>query len=87
MLAEPDVVGRRWVGDATVGRSWIAFGIHGRTLRHTVWCLSTELCIPAAQVQTLHLPLVSWGKLPELNFLICKIRDNDGIYCSGLFEV
>lgn len=27
------------------------------------------------------------GKLPELNFPTCKVRDNDGIYFSGLLQV
>ena len=31
--------------------------------------------------------LTSLDKLLKLNFLICKIGDNDGIYFTGLFEV
>lgn len=87
MLTDSDLVGLRWVGDATVGCPWIALGetmndveaygmvLKCRTLHPN--CLSTN---PASV-------LTSLGKLPKLNFLSCKIGDNDGIYFIGLFEV
>lgn len=91
-LPEPNA-GRAWCS-----RSEVGWWCHCGTFLDCLWnswknteaysvVLKYRTLHPSCPSQTLHLPLVSWGKLPELNFLICKIRDNDGIYCNGLFEV
>lgn len=81
LLTDSDLEGQGWV----VMQLWEVSALHpgeAMNYRPVVWCRSTELC-PSA---TLHLPLPSSGKLPQPNFLTCKIGDNNGVYCIGLLQ-